>query len=185
MLRSTAVLLSTLLVFASCGEQAASTSDTKTTSASVASTSGPRGTKTELSDKKVEITYFKKKAEMEVRSVTMDFYPTTGEVLRDPKKDGKQFVRVDLTFKNTGTDTFKVNYTQAHLDGTTTKDETQTSLINKTNATDILGVTELAVGETVSGALYFEVTESEKKEDLSISYKGYDGESKEYAVALK
>lgn len=169
------ITLALMLTITSCGGSTGSSN----------TASGPRGTKIELSNKKTEITYFKAKTEMSVNSVTLDYYPSNGKVLSDPKKENNQFVRLDLSFKNTGTEKFKVNYTQVSVNGATAKAETQTSLINKGNSTDILETKELAPGETTSGAIYVEVPASETKDTLSVSYKGYDSESKQYEVSLK
>lgn len=161
-----ALLALTSLVFVSCGAPVA------------------RGQKTDLTDVKTEITYFDTKAEMKVNSVTLDFYPENGKVLSDPKKEGNQFVRVDLTFKNTGTAEFDMNYTNVSLDTSSETGVSQTFLINDSNATDLLGTKDVAPGETVTGAMYFEVPAKETVSTLKVSYKGYDSESKEYKAAL-
>lgn len=161
------VLVSSLLL-TSCGSEA------------------KRGTSMDLTGKKVTVNYFKAQAEMEVKSITTDFFPENKKVLSDPKKDGNQFVRLEVAFKNTGKEAFKVNFTQARLDGKEAKDAMQSSLINKGNVTDRLENKELAAGESTSGALYFEVPASETKDTLILSYKGYEGsEAKMFSVPLK
>lgn len=143
-----------------------------------------RGQKTDLTDVKTEITYFDAKADMTVNNVTLDFFPENGKVLSDPKEDGNQFVRVELTFTNTGSEEFAMNYTNVTLDTSTEEDVSQTFLINDSNATDQLASKDLAPGESATGAMYFEVPGTETLSTLSVSYKGYDGESKQYKAAL-
>lgn len=144
-----------------------------------------RGVKTTVGAS-TDIAFFDTKATMTVDDVTLDFFPENKKVLKDPKEDKKQFVRAGLTFKNNGDKPFKMNYTNITLDGAAEKGVMLTFLLNKSNVQDLLDSKELAKGESVSGAMYFEVPAEEKLETLSVSYKGYvDGESKEFKVPLK
>ncbi len=143
-----------------------------------------RGQKTDLTDVKTEITYFDAKADMTVNNATLDFFPENGKVLSDPKEDGNQFVRVELTFTNTGSEEFAMNYTNVTLDTSTEEEVSQTFLINDSNATDQLTSKDLTPGESATGAMYFEVPATETLSTLKVSYKGYDGESKEFKASL-
>lgn len=148
------------------------------------SVAGPRGQKTEFTNAKTDITYFDAKAEMQVNTVTLDFFPESGKVITDPKKEGNQFVRVDLTFKNTGNEPFAMNYTNITMDTSNKEGVSQTFLINEGNVSDTLKSKELAAGETVTGAMYFEVPATETLSTMKVSYRGYDAASKEYKVPL-
>ena len=164
------ILMSAALLLSSCGGPAAS---------------GARGTKSTQGGS-TEITFFDTKATMVADDLTLDFFPDNQKVLSDPKTDGNQFVRVGITFKNTGEKPFKMNYTNITLDSSKEKGGMLTFLLNKSNVSDLLDSKELAKGESVSGALYFEVPKADAAKDLMLSYKGYDGgDSKEYKIPLK
>ena len=152
-------------------------------SSSSTESSQARGTKTELANASTLVKYFKAEATMKVKSVTLDFMPN-GEVLSDPKEDGKQFVRVELEFSNAGTEPFSMNYTNVTIDTTSTEGELITMLVNQGNVDDLLPSKELAQGESITGALYFEVPASETLDTLKVSYRGYEEESKEFKIAL-
>jgi len=145
----------------------------------------PRGTEHSVG-KSTDITYFKASGKMTVDSVTLDFWPENGKVLSDPQEDGNQFVRVALSFENTGEENWKMNYTNVTVDTASEEGVSLTSLINKSNSSDRLESKELAAGEKTSGALYFEVPASEDLSSLKVSYKGYENsESTEYKVELQ
>ncbi len=164
------IVISCAILLTSCGGPAASTS---------------RGAKSTQGGS-TEITFFDTKATMMADDLTLDFFPGDQKVLSDPKDDGNQFVRVGITFKNTGDKPFKMNYTNITLDNSKEKGGMLTFMLNKSNVSDLLGSKELAKGESVSGALYFEVPKADMAKDLTLSYKGYDGgDSKEYKVPLK
>lgn len=147
---------------------------------------GQRGTLTALSDAKINVKYFQAVADMSVKNVTMDFFPAGGKVLGDPKEDGNQFVRVEMMFENPNTEVFKMNYTNIQLDTPTEKGIDITFYINDSNVSDLLKSKDLAQGESLSGALYYEVPANLKAEDLTVSYTGYEGmESKDYKIPLK
>lgn len=143
------------------------------------------GNMIEFSDKKTEITYFKAKAEMSVDSITLGFMPPADKpLLSDPSEDGNQFVKVMLTFTNTGEEPFKMNYTNVSLNHSAAAEDGITFLVNKGNVEDLLESKELAAGESTSGALYFEVPAADTAANLGVNYSGYDGESTLYTVEL-
>lgn len=147
--------------------------------ASTGSSSGggsSRGQKTDLTNAETDITYFKAKAKMKVNSITMDFFPGSEKVLKDPKTENKQFVCVNITFTNTGAEKFSANYTQASLE-TSGGMETTTFYINDSNKTGLLKTKDLANGESVTGDICYEAPASDTLDKLSQHYKGYDGDS--------
>ena len=60
-----------------------------------------------------------------------------------------------------------------------------TSLINRGNSTDRLVTKVLTPGESMEGALYYEIGGDEEPSGLTLSYKGYaDGASRDYDISL-
>lgn len=109
-----------------------------------------------------------------VNSVTLDFFPN-GEVAKDPKDEGRQFVKIYITIENTSEeDIFPLNFTSFHLNTKKEESVTETFLINDSNIDDHLKSTELEPGESVSGSLYFEVDGKETLKSMELVYEGYN-----------
>lgn len=98
-----------------------------------------------------DIVAFKSNARLVVRNVTLDFWPPGGRVLGDPRKKGRQFVRVEIAVTNTGTEPYSLNYTSFDLSTSEAPRVTQTSSINKGNSTDRLGTAQLPPGGSALG----------------------------------
>jgi len=132
-----------------------------------------RGEMMELSDATVAMQNFTASATLKVNSVTLDFYPDAA-VLSDPKDEGRQFISVEVTVENTGEENFSLNFTSFHLDTAAEKGVTETFLLNESNVTDHLESVDLAVGESATGKLYFEVAGDEDLSTMSLVYEGYN-----------
>ncbi len=139
--------------------------------------SAVRGTAATL-DKNMEVSYFKAVGKLQVTDVTTDFYPTVGKVLKDPKDDGEQFVRVGITLENTGDELFKFNYTTVRFKNSAESSVLPTFLLNKGNVDDLLKSKELAKGEKADGALYFIAPEQDSRAEMSLVFEGYEGTTK-------
>lgn len=136
--------------------------------------------------KSTEVSYFKAKGTLTVTDVTTDFYPASGKVLRDPKDDGKQFVRIGLHIENTGEEQFGFNFTTLRFNTSDGEGSLPSLLINKSNADDILKSKDLASGESIDGALYFEAPASDTLDNMSLVFQGYEGTTqKDYTIPLK
>ncbi len=140
--------------------------------------------------KEASLTYFKSTARMDLKTATLGFMPE-GKVLGgDPSAEGKQFARVEVTITGTAEEPYYFNYTNFSLDTAKEKGVTQTFLINDSNAKDLFSSTsnkKLAKGESVTGAIYYEVDAKETLDTMSLNYKGYDeqGAEKLATIALK
>jgi hypothetical protein len=122
--------------------------------------------------KSVDVQSFKTRARVEVRNVTLGFWPN-GPVLGDPRKKSRQFVRVEIAVTNTGASPYSLRYTSYELRTAEEPRVTQTPSINKGNSTDRLGSKPLAPGESASGALYFEIGGQETLATLALLTEGY------------
>jgi hypothetical protein len=142
-----------------------------------------RGQKINLSAANTTVLYFGSQAELKVTDLTLDFFPNAN-VLKDPKSEGKQFVRLNISLTNTGTEDFPLNFTSLFLKSSKEAKVMETFMINDSNSQDHLPSKTLAKGETVSGALYFEVDAAETKDTLSLVYRGYDKDYVDYSVNL-
>lgn len=120
------------------------------------------------------IHYFRDTATLTVDSVTLGFMPATAP-LSDPRKSGKQFVRLAVTVTNTGKTVFPMNYTTLSLQTSDFTRHGTTSSINKGNRTDRLGSDKLQPGASVSGALYYEISGKETRDALKLVYDGHAG----------
>ena len=119
-----------------------------------------------------EIYYFSDTATVTVESVTLNFFPTEGGVLGDPRKEGKQFVRVALSVANTDVEPFSMNYTNFELQTSNGTRHSTTSSINKGNSNDRLESAKITTGDSVSGALYYEVSGDETRDTLTFIHTG-------------
>ncbi|MFL5730897.1 MAG: DUF4352 domain-containing protein [Cytophagaceae bacterium] len=135
---------------------------------------------------KAQVLYFDAKAEINVNSVTLDYFPT-GEVLRDPKKEGKQFLRVEVAITNNGKDPLTPSYTSFKVNTAKEKGVGMTMLVNDGNSTDGYKDKELKAGETNTGALYFEVDGKETPATMTLVYDGgyVDGKTQILEIPLK
>jgi hypothetical protein len=132
-----------------------------------------------------EIHRFKNSGRVTVDTVTLNFFPENARVLGDPRKEGRQFVRVALTITNTSPSTFRVHFTSFSLLTSDGARHATTSLINRGNSQDRLATTTLEPNASVSGALYYEVSAKETLETMAVAYEGYEGTAKkEYRVGL-
>jgi hypothetical protein len=177
----TAILAAAFLF--SCGGKKDSTANETVTSTSVSDHKQEVSTPNTTGD----VIYFDAKAQIKVNSVTMDFFPASGEVLGDPKKDGKQFVRIEVTITNTGKDALTPSYTSFTLNTAKEKGVGITFLINEGNSKDGYKDKELKAGESNTGALYFEVDGKETPVTMTLVYSGgyADGKTQVVEIPLK
>jgi hypothetical protein len=126
-------------------------------------------------NKNGEIYNFKDTATLTVDSVTLNFFPSKGRVLGDPRKQGKQFVRVQVGVTNAGSGVYSVNYTNFYLQTSDGTRHSTTSSINKGNSDDRLESTKLDPKGSTSGALYYEVSRKETLDTLTFVYTGRQG----------
>ena len=117
---------------------------------------------------------FKDTATLSVDAVTLDFMPAKVP-FSDPRKNGKQFVRVAVTATNTGKTVFSLYHTSLALQTSDFTRHSITSSINKGNSDDRLETTKLEPGASVSGALYYEVGARESRETMHLVYDGHLG----------
>lgn len=181
-----ATILATAFLF-SCGGKTgeiSSTDSTKKEESPVATSDH----KPEVSkpNTKGQILYFDAKGEITVNSLTTDFFPN-GEVLRDPKKDGKQFIRIEVTITNNGKDPFTPSYTSFYVNTAKEKNVGMTMLVNDGNTTDAYKDKELKAGESNTGALYYEVDGKETPATMTLVYNGgyTDGKTQILEIPLK
>lgn len=174
-----ATLLTASLLFSACGKKDSKT-DTKTDtdSATEEADDASTGTLTELSGAKTAITAFGAQGDLEVTDVTLNFWP--GEQYKDiytfSPDENNMFIRIGLKFTNTGTEEFSLNFTNFALNTAAEKDVSETLSINDSNSTDHLDLQDVAAGQSVTGALYYEVAKTETVEAMSLVYEGYDAD---------
>jgi Domain of unknown function (DUF4352) len=160
-----------VLVLASCGGKKSSEG------ADVALGDGKErhhaNTKTDLGVT-AKVPYFESSADVKVNYVVMDFWPSSGTVLSDPQETGKQFVKVNMTV--TSTEAAKDYYfssTNFNLKGADGKENSESFLVNSSNVTDTVGPNkELKKGESYTFSVYYETSNKDKVDDLSIIASG-------------
>lgn len=166
--------VSIIIFLAACngGNKKSGSDDKQSTS------NGHKNEKTSL-NAEGKVTYFDACADIKINNVTMDFWPSSGNVLSDPKEKGKQFVRVELSVTSVCDKVFPYNYTSYKLKGSDGNQDGVTMYINDGNAKDIVKDTkDLKKGESVTTALYFEVAANDKVQDLTFVAEGYDATAK-------
>lgn len=180
-----ATVLTASLLFSACGKKDSKT-DTKTDTDSAteeeaapsATEETAKGTLTQLSGAKTAITSFGAQGEIEVTDVTLNFWP--GEQYKDiytfSPDESNMFIRLGVKFTNTGTEEFSLNFTSFALNTAAEKDVSETFSINDSNSVDHLDLQDVAAGQSVTGALYYEVAKTETVETMSLVYEGYDAD---------
>ncbi|MFC1618126.1 DUF4352 domain-containing protein [Patescibacteria group bacterium] len=136
----------------------------------------------DASSSKAEIYDFDATGEVAAKNVTMDYYPTTAESseeqftldIIDPKNTGDQYIRFDVDVTNTGTDDLPfydgVDFKLQTSAGGYTDSDFMTGLEDQAEADVFKDVSEIPAGETVSGAVYFQVSEGETFDDIKLFY---------------
>lgn len=186
-------LIALLGILAGCGQQATTPPSPTPGITPPPSSGGAKGEVTALTNAKTTAKYFDNTITIEVKNVTLGFYPSKGEILgSDPKEEGKQFVRVEMTITNKSDKPFSVNETAYLLKTSADPDgDTYTLSIDRENADDFMvaegSVTkDLKKDESVTGALYFEAPATDKLENLALVYEGYEGlDAKKYEIPFK
>lgn len=172
-----ATVLTASLLFSACGKKDSKT-DTKADTDSATEEAASTGTLTELSGAKTAITSFKTQGDFEVTDVTLNFWP--GKEYKDiytfSPDEGDMYIRVGVKFTNTGTENFSLNFTSFALNTSGEKDLSEALAINDSNSTDHLDLQDVAAGQSVTGALYYEVPKTEAVETMSLVYEGYDAD---------
>lgn len=144
-----------------------------------------KNAKTDLTAK-AKIPYFDASAEVKVNSVTMDFWPKTGDMLSDPQEKGRQIVRVEFTVTGTSKEPYYLSSTGFKLKGSDGKVETTTFLINDSNSKDQQKENEkLKKGQSVTYADYFEIDGKQTADDLTLLIDGEKDKSIVVEVKLK
>ncbi|MDZ4757562.1 MAG: DUF4352 domain-containing protein [Bacteroidota bacterium] len=125
-------------------------------------------------------------ASITLKNATLDFWPTNSTNLENPKKTKKQFVRLEIDILSNCEEAYNYNYTSFRMkcsDG---------SIVMTSVHLDISRVPdqkteihELAKGQTLTTALYFEVPETETVNSLSFIVNGYDAAGVGIAMELK
>lgn len=133
--------------------------------------------KKELNISAGQITFMKTSADLKINNITFNFYPK-GDLLSNPAKKGKQFIRLEVTITNPNPTPYNVNFTVFNLNTSTEKGVKITYYINEGNSTDCLKRTTLKQGESVTGALYYEVDKTETLETIKFSCDNYNAQAK-------
>jgi len=140
------------------------------------------GSKSEHKNEKIAVTKTAKifaigkgEAEVKVSSVTMDFFPEGKVVLLD---EDKQVIRFELEITNNNDEEYSFNNSTVRLNTNTEKDKTLAIIINKSNADDVLASAKIAKGNSIKGAMYYEVPKTVTLKDLTLVFKGYDAKMK-------
>ncbi|HAS42976.1 MAG TPA: hypothetical protein DCS93_21025 [Microscillaceae bacterium] len=123
----------------------------------------------------------KGEAEVKVSSVTMDFFPEGKIVLLG---DDKQVVRFELEITNNNDEEYSFNNSTVRLNTNTEKDKTLAIIINKSNSDDVLASAKIAKGNSIKGAMYYEVPKSVTLKDLTLVFKGYDAKMKAQNIEI-
>lgn len=143
------------------------------------------GQKTELTGATVKAMYFDAETEVAVKNVTLNFLPADGT----PPDDGKQYVRVELSITNIGKKSFSVNPVNYRLKTSAPELEGYTFILESAMP-DFLPDKEIQPGESVTGALPYEVSTSETLDTMSLVYEGAvskegSTDRKDYAILFK
>ncbi len=139
--------------------------------------------KTDLSSSdKTKVYNYDATAEVTVGSVTLDYYPAKADSredkftldILDPKNSGEQYIRFDVEVANTGEEDFPFYDGVYFKLQPSSKGYTDTTFItglsDDPNTDEFTNVSEIPIGETVSGAVYFQIPETDTLADLKLFY---------------
>ncbi len=138
----------------------------------------------ELVGTKAVIQYFDAQAEVEVNSVTFNFWPEKAEPILDPD-DGNMFVRLGVTVTNIGDEPYYFNTTAYSLNSNAGEGDYETFLIGDDEVDDIYPYGDIAVGETITSGVYYEVSETDTLDTLELVIEGYDNEAGDIITVLE
>ncbi|MDA1060988.1 MAG: DUF4352 domain-containing protein [bacterium] len=125
----------------------------------------------ELTGAKATIDYFDARADVEITDLTFNFWPTKSEPIFEPD-DGNMFVRIGATVTNIGDEPFYFNTTAFSLNSSVGEGDYETFLIGD----DIAPYGDIAVGESITTGIYYEVAETDNLDTLELVIEGADSE---------